>query len=236
VGDSVRRVLFVDDDPMILDVLRVLLAREDFEVHTARSPDDGRRILAEKPIDVLVVDAHMPRTSGVDLLREVREKYPDVVRVMLTGSGDRETAVLAVNDGAVFRFLLKPPDPVALRQALADALDHGDKKRKEAKLVRITLEQQAIFRELYAAPGDSPSPVRSPEETSVPSAVSELLSPREVEVALALVRAGDADGVARALGMSPHTVRTHLKSMFRKLEVHSQSALVSRLYGLGVRP
>jgi DNA-binding NtrC family response regulator len=233
LGETVRRILFVDDDRSILDVLRVLLARDAFDVHTAVGADEARRMLSEGPYDVVVVDAHMPGTNGVALLSEIRERYPQMVRMMLTGSGDVSVAMQAVNEGSVFRFLVKPPDPVVLRRAVADALEVAEKTRKEAQLLRLTLEQQSLMRELYA--GGSADP-RDAKSAAREQALTEVLSPRELEVAQALVRVGDADTVARTLGVSPHTVRTHLKSMFRKLDVHSQSALLSRLYGLGVRP
>lgn len=236
MGEATARVLFVDDDPMILDVLRVLLAREAYEVRTARGPDEARTMLAALAYDVLVVDAHMPKTSGVELLLEVKDRYPDIVRMMLTGSGDVDTAMLAVNEGSVYRFLVKPPEPGALRKAITDALEFSVKNRKLAQLRRVTLEQQSLLSELYAERREEPPKTPAPLGHALPSALTDLLSPREIEVAVALVRVGDADGVARTLGVSPHTVRTHLKSVFRKLDVHSQTALVSRLYGLGVRP
>lgn len=234
MGETVRRILFVDDDRSILDVLRVLLARDAFDVHTAVGAEEARRMLTEGAYDVVVVDAHMPGTSGVALLAEIRDRYPQMVRMMLTGSGDVSVAMQAVNEGSVFRFLVKPPDPAVLRRAVADALELAEKTRKEAQLLRLTLEQQSLMRELYAGGGTDPRDAKPGATREQP--LAEVLSPRELEVAQALVRVGDADTVARTLGVSPHTVRTHLKSMFRKLDVHSQSALLSRLYGLGVRP
>jgi len=233
---SQRRVLVVDDDRDILDMLRVLLAREPYALFTTSTPEATLALIGEHAIEVVIVDAHMPAMPGLTLLRELSTRFPEVTRMMLTGSGDMDVAAAAINEGAVFRLLTKPPEPSVLRQAIRDALEVSGKRQKEAVLLRLHREQKRLMEELYdRGDGSVDEVVRSRPDLTLPKDIAAVLSPREAEVVLALAREGDTESVARVLCVSPHTVRTHLKAVFRKLEVHSQAALLSRLYALGVR-
>src|SRR6201999_3375578 len=105
-GNSMaEKILLVDDDSNILDGYRRSLGRE-FDLDTALSGQSALVLAAEKgPFAVVVSDMRMPGMDGVELLTAFRSKWPDTVRVMLTGNADRDTAVHAINEGSIFRFL-----------------------------------------------------------------------------------------------------------------------------------
>jgi len=119
------RVLLVDDEPAVLDGYRRQLRRE-FDLITANSGDEALTILKatdpDRPIEVIVSDQRMPEMDGITLLRHTATISPDTVRVMLTGESGQLTAIQAVNEGAVFRFLNKPCDPETLRAAIEAAV------------------------------------------------------------------------------------------------------------------
>src|SRR5262245_47953467 len=98
-------VLCVDDEPSALLLFRLFLGT-NYTVTTAVNARETLAILAERgPFAVVMSDLHMPEMDGVELLSAVRVRYPDTVRVLVTGHVDVEHALKAVNDGHVFRFL-----------------------------------------------------------------------------------------------------------------------------------
>lgn len=103
-----ERILFVDDDPNILEAYQRKLQRV-LAVETALGGEEGLRILGERgPFAVVVADMQMPQMDGIEFLSQVKERYPETVRMMLTGNADTRVAIQAVNEGNIFRFLTKP--------------------------------------------------------------------------------------------------------------------------------
>ncbi|HXK26449.1 MAG TPA: response regulator, partial [Myxococcota bacterium] len=90
-------VLFVDDEVNILKALQRLLRMEDMHVLTASRANDALELLERNPTQVVVSDQRMPEMSGVDFLAVVRERHPDIVRMMLTGYTEMNVAVDAIN-------------------------------------------------------------------------------------------------------------------------------------------
>jgi response regulator RpfG family c-di-GMP phosphodiesterase len=134
-----RRILFVDDDPNILSAFQRNL-RKLHDVDTALGGDDAlAHIRDHGPYAVIVADMTMPGMDGVALLEQVRVRSPETVRLMLTGNADQQTAVDAVNRGAVFRFLTKPCPPEILHPALEYALKQHELERMESELIEGTL-------------------------------------------------------------------------------------------------
>ena len=117
-----EKILFVDDEPNILESIKREL-RKRFSITTAISGAEALEILkTQGPFAVVVSDMRMPGMSGIQLLTMVKDMYPETVRLMLTGNADQETAIEAVNKGAIFRFLNKPCSTTNLVMALALAL------------------------------------------------------------------------------------------------------------------
>lgn len=116
-------ILFVDDEQNLLDAMEVAL-RGRFNLHTALGPQQGLEMVRSfGPYAVVVSDLKMPGMSGIDFLAKVREMSPATMRIMLTGHGDMESAMEAVNRGEVFRFFTKPCPSHILREALLLGLD-----------------------------------------------------------------------------------------------------------------
>jgi len=103
-----EKVLFVDDEPLVLDALKRML-RDQFLTYTADSGEKGL-VSAEQngPFAVVISDMHMPGMSGAEFLARIRKSAPDTVRMLLTGFTDLDAAIAAVNQGNIFRFLTKP--------------------------------------------------------------------------------------------------------------------------------
>jgi CheY-like chemotaxis protein len=101
-------VLCVDDEENILKALRRVLRKEPYRLLTAKSAIEGLEILKNEHPWVIISDHRMPEMDGITFLKKVRETYPDIIRITLTGYTDVETIKEAVNQGHIFKFLLKP--------------------------------------------------------------------------------------------------------------------------------
>lgn len=138
------KILFVDDDPSVLDSLRRSLGRH-YDLETALGPREGLAALAEKgPFAVIVSDLRMPDLSGVEFLRQAKEITPEAVAVMLTGHGDLEAAMAAINEGHIFRFLTKPCPPSILSRSLDAALAQYRLTAADRELLRVTVENARL--------------------------------------------------------------------------------------------
>ncbi len=146
-----EKILFVDDEPNILHSIQRQL-RNRFALRTAESGDAALRILdTEGPFAVIVSDMRMPGMNGVELLSRVKDRYPETVRLMLTGNNDQETAMEAVNNGQIFRFLTKPCPQATFITALSLALRQHRLIIAEKELLQKTLKGSvAVLAELLA--------------------------------------------------------------------------------------
>jgi DNA-binding NtrC family response regulator len=116
------KILLVDDDPSVLEALQRQF-RKQFSLHTASGGEEGLTMVRVKgPYAVVVSDCRMPALDGIQLLGLVRKIAPDTVRMMLTGNNDLHTAMEAVNQGEIFRFLTKPCAPEIFSKALEDGI------------------------------------------------------------------------------------------------------------------
>lgn len=114
------KVLFIDDEPNNLTAFKASFRRE-FDVYTAGSAAEGLQVLASQEIHVLLTDQRMPGTTGVQLLEQVIQKYPNPVRILVTGYADIEAVVDAINKGQVFRYISKPWDDEEIQMAIENA-------------------------------------------------------------------------------------------------------------------
>lgn len=134
-----KKILFVDDDPNVLAALQRQL-RKHFSIETACGPEEGLRVLERaEEFGVVVADMKMPGMDGATFLAAVKKRAPDLVRVMLTGNADLETAVRAVNEGSIFSFLNKPCLPEQLTQTLEAGLRQHYLITAERELLEKTL-------------------------------------------------------------------------------------------------
>jgi signal transduction histidine kinase len=128
-------VLFVDDEPAVLDGLRRALRGQPFEILCATSAAEGLRLLDAQPIEVVVSDQDMPEMLGTAFLAEVRLRHPETRRFVLTGKPALAVAVEAVNSGAITGFFTKPSAPEEIATAIRAALD--DKARLDTEVTRL---------------------------------------------------------------------------------------------------
>jgi|GEM_PF-383758 len=131
-----QTLMLVDDEENIIASLSRLLRRDGYTIVLANSGEQALALLARHPVGVIVTDQSMPKMSGAALLNQVKELYPDTVRIMLTGHADIQLAIDAINRGAIYKFLSKPWEDDALRASIAEAFVHYALVQQRANLAR----------------------------------------------------------------------------------------------------
>jgi len=117
-----ERILCIDDDPNILQAYQRAL-RKQFHIEIALGGEEAlAAVIDQGPYAVVVSDMQMPGMNGVEVLKEVKKHSPDTVRMMLTGNADQQTALEAVNEGHIFRFMTKPCSPETFAKILEAGL------------------------------------------------------------------------------------------------------------------
>jgi two-component system nitrate/nitrite response regulator NarL len=206
------RVLIVDDHPLTLEALTSLLDQHGFDV--VASVTDGaesiRRATELQP-DLVLLDLSMPGMNGLEVLPAMRDAVPACEVVVLTASGTEDNLLAAIRGGAA-GYLLKTEPPERIAEFL-----HGVVRGEAAlsgEIARRLLDQVRDGR---------------PRVHSVPDEISNRLSARELEVLLLLDEHLGTDEIAKRLFISEHTVRSHVKSLLRKLGVSSRREALETL-------
>ena len=126
-------VLYVDDEIKNLRSFKSVLRRE-FKVFTAESAQEGLEILDREKIHVIVTDQIMPKMTGIEFLKLVRQKHPTPLRVLLTGYSDIEAVISSINEGGVYRYMTKPWREEEMRQVLESTYEVFYLREKNKKL------------------------------------------------------------------------------------------------------
>lgn len=123
----IATILVVDDQPMVLDSIKKLLSQAPYLVLMAASAHEALDQLEHHKVEVVISDERMPGMPGSEFLSIVRERWPDTIRIILTGYASVESAIKAINQGEIFRFLTKPCTSHELHAAVRAALAHRSK-------------------------------------------------------------------------------------------------------------
>ncbi len=207
-----RRTLVVEDHPLTRAALVALLEQHEFSV-VGEAGDGEEAIDAARRLqpDLVLLDLSMPGLGGLEALPRVRAAAPDCEVVVLTASGTEENLLAAIRAGAA-GYLLKTEPPERIAEFLDGVL------RGEAAL------SGEVARRLVDRVRDG-----GRWDSGVPDSIARELSAREVEVLLLLDEHLGTDEIAKRLFISEHTVRSHVKSVLRKLNVSSRREALEAL-------
>ncbi len=169
------RVLFIDDEPRVLNSMRIMF-RKDYDTYFADNGAAALGIVKSHDIDVIVCDHRMPQMTGVEVLAKARELSPRSVRILLTGYADLNAVEGSINESEVFRFLTKPcaPDELKRTIALATSLaqepaalpaapEHGDPFAPESS---HGAEEPLVVSTLVLDESYAPSPQNTPQQAA----------------------------------------------------------------------
>ena len=139
--DRPPAILLVDDEANILSALRRLLRPKGYQTFTAAGGTEALQILSTEVIDIVVSDMRMPGMDGAQLLSEVRARRPNTIRILLTGYADINSAVSAINNGGIFRYISKPWDDFEFLEVIRQALEWSGLQREKDRLEKLTRVQ-----------------------------------------------------------------------------------------------
>jgi DNA-binding NtrC family response regulator len=143
-------ILAVDDDPDILTALRRALTPLGVQLILTEDPTEVLDILAEQPISLLISDIDMPQMTGLELMTQVRQAHPNVVRMLLTGRTSFDSAMSAINQGEVHRYLNKPFEPSELRKLVREALARSADLARTSRAGLQAARQRQLLEQLEA--------------------------------------------------------------------------------------
>jgi len=144
-----QNVLYVDDEATNLTTLQVAL-RKWFTLITIEKPEEAIACIKAHEIKVVITDQRMPNMSGLELAKEINKNFPGVIIIILTAFDDNETMLKALNQGGIYRYLLKPVDIQDLKQTLINAFETHELRKKNLNLVNDLLNQNRKLTKAYA--------------------------------------------------------------------------------------
>lgn len=143
-------LLFVDDEPGILSALRRLFRPHGYQILIAEGGAAGLAILEETHVDLVISDMRMPEMDGATFLKAVRQRWPDTVRILLTGYADVTSTVSAINEGEIYRYISKPWDDTEIVNTVRDALGRQQLELENKRLTELTQSQNEALKGLNA--------------------------------------------------------------------------------------
>jgi len=138
-------VLLIDDEPEMLEMLEFMLKEEDYNIITAISAKNALKIMGKKRVDLIMCDNRMPEVLGIDFLKMVKTKYPDAIRILMTGFPETRIFKDAINEGEVYKIITKPIDIDNMKIVLKRALEHYESIQENKRLLE-ELENKVIIR------------------------------------------------------------------------------------------
>jgi DNA-binding NarL/FixJ family response regulator len=207
------RIAIIEDEPAVRRYfMQIMGMAEDYDV-IAMAPDlaTGRGLIALQP-DLFLMDIGLPDGNGYDLVPAIKAGCTAKV-LIISSFGDRDTVVKALGAGAD-GYLLKDSTPQQILDGIAITLDGGAPVSPAAAVYLLDL--------LRALP---PVP-----QGAADNAADDRLTTRETELLRAFAEGKSYKEAARVLGISPHTVGTHVKAIYRKLEVNSRSEAIRQAF------
>ncbi|MBN2357474.1 response regulator [candidate division KSB1 bacterium] len=144
------KLLFVDDEANVLKALRRLFRDGEYHIQMAGSGVEALEVLEREEIDLVISDMRMPQMDGAEFLSRAAERWPEVVRILLTGFADLESTIIAVNRGKIYSYCHKPWDDAELKGLVKRALEQKRLSEERGQLFEIIDEQNRQLKGLNA--------------------------------------------------------------------------------------
>lgn len=148
--NPIANLLFVDDEPNVLKALRRLFRGAEYSVQLAESGMAALAILQQHPIDLIISDMRMPQMDGAEFLTQAAERWPNCVRILLTGYADIDSTIAAVNKGRIYSYCSKPWEDHELKILVNNALEQKRLRDERRQLFDIINRQNQELKELNA--------------------------------------------------------------------------------------
>lgn len=133
------RILYVDDEENNLQAFKANF-RRDYKIFLAIGAKEGREILRNEEIDMIITDQRMPEETGVEFLESIIKEYPEPIRILLTGYTDIQAVIDAINKGQVYHYLTKPWEADYLRTVIKNAFEIYALRRENERLTQALIK------------------------------------------------------------------------------------------------
>ncbi|MDH4284276.1 MAG: response regulator [Gallionellaceae bacterium] len=143
-------LLFVDDEANILSSLKRLFRPHGYHIFTAESGAQGLEIMGQAAVDLVISDMRMPGMGGAQFLEKVKEKWPDAIRILLTGYSEISSTIEAINKGQIYRYISKPWEDNDIVLTVKYALHQKQLEREKLRLEELTRKQNEELKDLNA--------------------------------------------------------------------------------------
>ena len=143
-----RKVLVIDDEPDVLDCLDSILSDEGYEVEKAHSSHEALEAIENFSAEIVLSDYMMPGMCGVELLHKIKERLPHIVPILITGHGDLKISIGSINQGEIYRFLLKPWNNDELKTTIRTAFQYHDVILENERLSKTVKRQSNLLDEI----------------------------------------------------------------------------------------
>ncbi|MBN1904138.1 MAG: response regulator [Deltaproteobacteria bacterium] len=148
MDEQENSILLVDDEENILNALKRLLRKEGYRLVSATSGRDGITLLKSNEIQLVICDQRMPDMNGIDFLAKVKDEYPNIIRVLLTGYTDIDSITESVNKGQIYKFFLKPWNDQNLKLEIRQCFEQYKLARTNRILQETVIEQNKELRRI----------------------------------------------------------------------------------------
>ncbi len=246
-----KNVLIVTDNVELLSTLPLIFRGDSFHATAVGTGDAAREAIRSGEIGAVVIDEKFGEELGLPLLLEFAQDHPSIPRCYATGTIDTEIAIHLINRGQIFRLLRKPFDTDVLRLVVQKAIAQHQEDLLAESVINLTRHQvpalEQLEREVMAGGGErgsaptqivyrdtTPQRPQAPVDTTDPMNLlnpyeASTLSRREREILRAFIAGHRPAQIASTFMVSVHTVRNQIKTMYRKLGVHSQNELRAKV-------
>ncbi len=147
-AETQSTILFVDDEANILSSLKRLFRPFGYQIFTADSGAQGLEIMNREKVDLVVSDMRMPEMNGAQFLEKVRERWPDTLRILLTGYAEIGATIDAINKGQIYRYISKPWEDNDITLTVKHALEQRMLEREKLRLEELTHKQNEELKDL----------------------------------------------------------------------------------------
>jgi len=136
-----HNILLIDNEVNVINALKRELRKESYQILTATNVQDALKIMAENPIQVVIADHRLEGASVIEFMANIKDSYPDTIRVILSGYTDIDSVTAAINKGHVYKYLLKPWDKRELKETVRQCLDLFELRKQNLSLTEKIRQQ-----------------------------------------------------------------------------------------------
>lgn len=227
-------LLFIDDEANILSSLKRLFKPLGYTILTAESGAEALALMKKEHVDLVISDMRMPLMSGAEVLEQIRAKWPDVVRILLTGFSDISSTIAAINRGEIYRYIAKPWNDDDIVLVVRDALDRKNLLAEKQRLEELTVRQNLALKVLNTSLEDKVRQRTDQLRSTLEQLKKDYFSTIEVFANLMELRKGTMAGHSRRVAQMCRSIAEKMQLPEADVQCIETAALLHNLGKIGL--